>query len=47
MANATGGNVRTFTKKEHIKRPGIHSKNKAGRNKGSKNYLKIYRGQGR
>jgi hypothetical protein len=34
-------------KRETKKRPGIHSKNKAGRNKGSKNYLKRYRGQGR
>jgi len=33
--------------KEKQKRPGIHSKNKAGRNKGSKNYKKRYRGQGR
>jgi hypothetical protein len=29
------------------KRPGIHSKTKAGTRKGSKNYLKRYRGQGR
>ena len=29
--------------KERQKRPGIHSKNKAGRNKGSKNYKKRYR----
>ena len=29
------------------KRPGIHSKNKSGRRKGSKNYLKKYVGQGR
>lgn len=34
-------------KKERKKRPGIHSKNKAGRNKRSKNYQKRYRGQGR
>jgi len=29
------------------KRPGIHAKTKAGSIKGSKNYLKRYRGQGR
>ena len=34
-------------RREKKKRPGIHSKNKAGRKKGSKNYLKRYRGQGR
>lgn len=33
-------------KKEKKKRPGIHSKNKAGRNKSSKNYLKKKVGQG-
>lgn len=44
---ATTGNVRTFTKKMKKKRPNVHAKNKAGRNKGSKNYLKKYKGQGR
>lgn len=44
---ATQGNTRLYTKKQKVKRPGIHSKNKAGRIKGSKNYLKRYRGQGR
>jgi hypothetical protein len=29
------------------KRPGIHSKNKTSKLKGSKNYLKVYKGQGR
>jgi hypothetical protein len=47
MAANPSGNARTFSKKEHKKRPGIHAKNKSGRNKGSKNYLKRYRGQGR
>ena len=29
------------------KRPGVHSKNNHSRSKGSKNYVKAYRGQGR
>jgi len=29
------------------KRPGVHSKNKASKHKGSSNYLKRYQGQGR
>ena len=29
------------------KRPGVHSKNKNGRHKRSRNYKKAYRGQGR
>ena len=29
------------------KRPGVHSKTKNSRSKGSKNYVKAYRGQGR
>lgn len=33
--------------KTRKKRPGIQAKNKAGRIKGSKNYLKRYKGQGR
>ena len=29
------------------KRPGVHAKTKNSRSKGSKNYVKSYRGQGR
>ena len=29
------------------KRPGVHAKTKNSRSKGSKNYVKAYRGQGR
>ena len=47
MAKDTSSNSRTFTRKIKRKRPGIHSKNKSGRNKGSKNYLKKNIGQGR
>jgi hypothetical protein len=35
--------LRTETKK---KRPGIHAKSKTSKIKGSKNYKKLYRGQG-
>ena len=34
-------------KKDHKRRPGVHSKNKTSRLKSSKNYVKKYRGQGR
>jgi len=36
----------TFRKKAKVKRKGIHSKNKS-RTKGSKQYNKQYKGQGR
>lgn len=29
------------------RRPGVHSKNKTSRHKGSKHYIKPYRGQGK
>ena len=32
--------------KPKVKRPGVHSKKKTSRNKKSKNYKKLYRGQG-
>ena len=44
--NDTGSNNQKREKGKR-KRPGVHSKNKNGRNKGSKNYKKSYRGQGR
>ena len=47
MATQNSGNARLYTRKQKVKRPGVHSKNKAGRSKTSKNYLKRYRGQGR
>lgn len=37
----------TFLRKPKRKKKGVVSKNKNGRNKGSKNYAKKYRGQGR
>jgi len=33
--------------RKKVSRPGIHSKNKSSKLKGSKNYLKKYRGQGK
>jgi hypothetical protein len=37
----------TIFEKKRKKRPGIHSKTKHSRSKGSRNYKKAYRGQGR
>jgi len=39
--------VSTYHRKSPTKRPGIHSKTKNSRSKGSKHYKKKYRGQGR
>lgn len=36
-----------YIDKPKRKRPGVHSKSKASRHKGSVNYLKRYKGQGR
>ena len=44
MARAYLGGTFTKIKK---KRPGIHAKTKTSRSKGSVNYKKAYRGQGR
>ena len=33
--------------KAKVKRPGVHSKCKTSKLKGSKNYKKLYRGQGK
>lgn len=32
---------------KNISRPGVHAKTKMSKNKNSKNYKKLYRGQGR
>ena len=37
----------TYKKKPKVNRPGIHSKSKTSHLKSSKNYKKIYRGQGK
>ena len=39
--------VNSYFEKPKKKRPGIHAKTKQSKNKGSKNYIKAYRGQGR
>ena len=38
--------VRVFSK-QHVERPGVHSKCKTSNLKSSKNYKKKYKGQGR
>lgn len=38
--------VSTMRNKVKKKRPGVHSKKKTARSKSSKNYVKLYRGQG-
>lgn len=47
MAKLTTSNSRTHLAKPKRKRKGIHSKKKSSRNKRSKNYKKLYRGQGK
>jgi hypothetical protein len=37
----------TKVEKPKVKRPGVHSKNKTSSLKSSKNYRKLYRGQGK
>jgi hypothetical protein len=47
MAKTKSTQSSTFTPKPKVKRPGIHSKCKASKLKGSKNYLKVYNAQGK
>ena len=44
MAKLVSSNYQRTTRR---KRPGVHAKTKSSRVKGSKNYVKAYRGQGR
>jgi hypothetical protein len=44
MAKQT--NVKVHVAKPRVKRPGVHSKSKSSKIKGSKNYKKLYKGQG-
>lgn len=37
----------SFVRKPRKKRPGIHSKCKASNMKGARNYIKLYKGQGK
>lgn len=45
MAKQT--NTTNFLKKPKVKRPGVHAKTKASKLKSSKNYKKLYTGQGK
>lgn len=47
MAKAKTTQTTTFQPKPKRKRPGVHSKTKSSKLKGSKNYLKAYAGQGK
>lgn len=40
-------NLEQFRKKRQRKRPGVHAKTKTSKVKSSKNYKKLYRGQGK
>lgn len=44
---STTSSVRVHIARPHKKRPGTHSKKKNSKSKTSKNYRKVYRGQGR
>ena len=44
---AVGITLGGYRKKTKKSRPGIHAKTKTGTHKGSKNYVKLYRGQGK
>tara|TARA_Y100001937_G_scaffold86416_1_gene116911 strand:- start:413 stop:547 length:135 start_codon:yes stop_codon:yes gene_type:complete len=39
--------LKAYVEKPKKKRPGIHAKTKTSRSKQSKNYVKLYKGQGR
>ena len=45
MAKSTQA-VKTWSPKDKVRRPGVHAKTKTSKLKGSKNYKKLYRGQG-
>lgn len=46
MAKIKDTSIKKLEKKK-VSRPGVHSKTKASKLKGSKNYLKKYKGQGK
>jgi hypothetical protein len=47
MAKAKTTQTGTFQARPKVKRPGVHSKTKTSVSKSSKNYKKLYRGQGK
>lgn len=46
MAKIKSQTVATFQDKPKVSRPGVHAKTKTSKLKASKNYKKLYRGQG-
>jgi hypothetical protein len=44
---AKGLTLGNYLDKPKKKRPGVHAKTKNSKSKGSKNYVKAYRGQGK
>lgn len=47
MAKAKSTQNSSFVPRAKRKRPGVHAKSKSSKLKGSKNYLKVYVGQGK
>ena len=47
MAKVKQSSGISFVRKPRRKRPGIHSKCKASRMKSARNYVKLYKGQGK
>lgn len=39
--------ITTYKKRSKVSRPGVHAKSKTSHLKSSKNYKKLYRGQGK
>ena len=39
--------INNYTQKKKIKRKGVHAKSKTSKLKTSKNYVKLYKGQGK
>jgi hypothetical protein len=44
---AKQANTSTFEASPKIKRKGVHAKTKTSKSKSSKNYVKLYKGQGK
>ena len=47
MAKIKSQTTSTFQEKPKVSRPGVHAKTKTSQLKSSKNYTKLYRGQGK
>lgn len=47
MAKKEKPSASSWSPKPSIKRPGVHAKTKSSKTKSSKNYKKLYRGQGK